>query len=106
MKKVKKEKLAQAGWRVGDAQDFLGLSDEEVSLIETKRALMRMLKEARKSNRVTQARLAQMINSSQSRVAKMEAASGDVSLDLVFRALFALGVSHEEVAQTIAKLKP
>ena len=37
--------------------------------------------------------MAKKLNSSQSRVAKLEAASADVSLDLMFRGLFALGGS-------------
>jgi len=104
MKQNKKKHLEGLGWKVGDTREFLGLSDEEVLLIEIKRTLMKMLKDTRQAANVTQARLAQMINSSQSRVAKIEAASPDVSLDLVFRALFALGVSRKKVAQALSTL--
>ena len=36
MKKSKHERLKKAGWKVGTAQEFLVLSDEENALIEKK----------------------------------------------------------------------
>ena len=45
--------------------------------------------------------LAKMIDSSQSRVAKIESAAEDVTLDLICRALFALDVSQAKVADII-----
>lgn len=103
MKKTKQNKLATKGWKVSDAKEFLVLSDEEARLIDTKRALVKMLREVRSAGEVTQEKLAEMINSSQSRIAKMEAASPDVSLDLVFRALYALGVSPKKVGRVLAQ---
>lgn len=104
MKTTKRKKLEAAGWKVADTKDFLGLSEEEIALIETKRALMKTLREARQVNNITQVRLAEMINSSQSRVAKMEASSPDISLDLILKALFALGVSRKKVGRVIASV--
>ena len=43
-----------------------------------------------KKRNLIQAKLANLLQSSQSRVAKIEAGSSDVSLDLMFRSLFAL----------------
>jgi hypothetical protein len=43
-----------------------------------------------------------LIGSSQSRVAKMEAAGADISLDLICKALFALGVSQKSLGKMIA----
>ena len=37
MKKIKKERLEKAGWKVGTVQEFLCLTDKEVGLIELKR---------------------------------------------------------------------
>jgi len=104
MKKSRQKKLEGAGWKVGGAKEFLGLSEEEIRLIETKRSLIRMIREIRKSADITQKELAAMINSSQSRVAKMEAASPDVSLDLIFRSLFALGISQKKLGRVISQL--
>lgn len=105
MKKSKKELLAEAGWKSGTVQGFLSLSDEDMALIELKRSLMRMLKETRRANKVTQQALAKMLESSQSRVAKLEAASPDVSLDLIVRALFMLGVTPKRIGKFLTSSK-
>ena len=41
------------------------------------------------------------LGSSQSRVAKMEVVSSDVSLDLICRALFALGVCAQQIGKIL-----
>jgi DNA-binding XRE family transcriptional regulator len=98
----KKKRLEDAGWRVGSTQDFLGLSPAEAAYIELKIALSDKLKERRQRQQVTQQKLAQLLGSSQSRVAKMEAGDPTVSLDLLLRALFALGATRRDVAKAIA----
>lgn len=62
-------------WTEGSVQDFLGLSDAEAALVETRVSLTRMLRASRASKRMTQTRIAQAIGTSQSRIAKIE--SGD-----------------------------
>ena len=98
----KKKRLEAAGWRVGSTQEFLGLSPAEAAYIELKIALSDKLKERRQRQRVTQQDLARVLGSSQSRVAKMEAGDPTVSLDLLLRALFALGATRRDVAKAIA----
>jgi transcriptional regulator with XRE-family HTH domain len=61
-----------------------------------------MFRPARERTGITQYELARQIGSSQSRVAKMEAASPDVSLDLICRALLALGVTRQGIGKAIA----
>lgn len=105
MNKKHTKKLVTKGWRIGTVKEFLNLSDEELRLIETKRALIKLVKEIRLSNNITQDKLAKMINSSQSRIAKIESSSPDVSMDLIFKALFAMGVSQAKLAKVIATVK-
>ena len=102
MKVSKRNKLEKAGWKVGSADDFLGLSPEESAYIDMKLALSRSLKERRLKKRLSQVALAAKIDSSQSRVAKMEAGDPSVSIDLLMKSLLALGVSKKEVAKTIS----
>lgn len=102
MDKAKQERLKAAGWRVGDAADFLELTAEEAELVEVKLALGDYMRRVRRSRRMTQAQVAERIGSSQSRVAKMEAADSSVSLDLVVKSLFSLGASSHEVGRVIA----
>jgi ribosome-binding protein aMBF1 (putative translation factor) len=103
MEKIKKDRLAAAGWRSGDAAEFLELSAEETAFVELKLALADYLREVRARNGWTQAQVARRLGSSQSRVAKMEAADASVSLDLLVKALLALGASRSEVGSVIAR---
>jgi predicted XRE-type DNA-binding protein len=99
----KKDRLAAAGWRSGDVADFLELSDEEATFIELKLALADYLRDLRMRNSWTQSQVARRLGSSQSRVAKMEAADASVSLDLLVKSLLALGASRSEVGSVIGK---
>ena len=99
----KKEKLIQAGWAVGSAEDFLELSPEESAYIELKLALAENLREVRQNNHLTQKELARLIKSSQSRVAKMESGDPSVSLDLLIRSLFALGKTPRDLSLLLAQ---
>ncbi len=100
--KAKQTKLERKGWKFGTADEFLGLSADELAYIELKLALSNKLKAKRVSKKLTQAELAQVINSSQSRVAKMEAGDPAVSLDLLIKSLLALGVSKKELGRSIS----
>jgi DNA-binding XRE family transcriptional regulator len=92
----------EQGWKVGTAADFLDLSAEESAYVEMKLALSKKLKERRARKKLTQAELAKAIESSQSRVAKMEAGDPTVSIDLLVKSLLALGVSKKELGRTIS----
>ena len=81
MNDKKRKALEAAGYRVGDASDFLGLSEEERELVELRAAVSAAVRERRTERNLTQAKLADLLRSSQSRVAKIEAGSSDVSLD-------------------------
>jgi ribosome-binding protein aMBF1 (putative translation factor) len=103
MKAAKRVALESAGWRVGTAAEFLDLSAAETAFIETKLALSSSLRERRQAQGLSQAALAKRLRSSQSRVAKMEAADTSVSVDLLLRALYALGARPKDVATSLAR---
>lgn len=105
MRDDKRKRLTAKGWTVGTTREFLGLSPEEASFIEMKLQLAQALRERRLRRRLTQAQLATMVRSSQSRVAKMEAAEPSVSADLLLRSLLAIGASSEDVARIISATK-
>lgn len=102
MKLEKKRRLRARGWAVGDAREFLGLSEEEAAFVELKLALAGTLKRRRVQRGLTQFQLAEQLESSQSRVAKMEAGDRSVSLDLLVRSLLAVGLTQREIARAIA----
>jgi ribosome-binding protein aMBF1 (putative translation factor) len=103
MKNSKRVRLEAQGWRVGSAAEFLELTPEEAALVEIKLALSQSLRHRRIAQRMSQASLAKRLKSSQSRVAKMEAADPSVSFDLLLRALLALGAQPRDVAQAIQR---
>lgn len=101
MKRTRRRNLEAAGWTLGSATDFLALSEVEATYVEMKLALSNSLRQRRTRQRLTQAELAAQLESSQSRVAKMEAADPSVSLDLLLRALLQMGVSPRQIAGTL-----
>lgn len=101
MKQSKRKKLEAAGWAVGSAQEFLGLSDADAALIELKLALSRSLRDRRQRRGVSQVELAKRLQSSQSRIAKMEAGDPSVSMDLLVSSLLVLGASEADLAKVI-----
>lgn len=105
MKKAKRARLEAAGWKVGTVRQFLGLSDDEAAFVDLKLALARNLRSRRERKGLTQNQLAELIESSQSRVAKMEAGDRTVSLDLLVRSLLAMGTTKRELARIIAAPK-
>ncbi len=102
MRAAKQKRLERAGWRVGDAADFLELDEVESKLLDIKVALARLLRATRTRRRLTQFELAERIGSSQSRVAKLEAGDPTVSIDLLVRSVIAAGAKPSDVAKAVA----
>ena len=101
MRKRKQIRLEAKGWKVGTVREFLGLSNEEAAYIELKIKLAEGLRQRRQQKGLSQLDLAAKLESSQSRVAKMEAGDPSVSLDLLIRSLIALGTTERELSQII-----
>jgi hypothetical protein len=95
MKKLKN------GWVEGSVKDFLSLSDADVEYIELRRTLSRLLKTKRQRLHLTQVEAAARLQTSQSRVAKMEKADATVSSDLLIQSLFRLGLKRKDLAGAI-----
>lgn len=102
MRSMKQRRLAEKGWRIGTAEEFLRLSPEETAYIEIKLKLAERLRKQRLKRRMSQSQLARLVKSSQSRVAKMEAADPTVSLDLLVRSLLAAGSKPQEIISALA----
>ena len=104
MREEKKRHLAARGWRAGSTKEFLGLSDSEEAYIEIRSRLADGLRGPRLRRGITQVELAKAVQSSQSRIAKMEAGDPTVSIDLLVRTLLALGTSNRDLAEIISGL--
>ena len=77
----KREALQSAGWKFGDAADFLELSDGERQLFDARVQLAMAIRQQREANDLSQKSLGARLKTSQPRVAKIERAASDVSLD-------------------------
>jgi DNA-binding XRE family transcriptional regulator len=102
MNSNKRKRLEKAGWKVVTVKELLRLSDAEAALVEVKARLARELRRLRTRLSLTQADVARRVESSQSRVAKMEANDGSTSLDLLVRSLVTLGASPRRIGSVIA----
>lgn len=102
MDKNKRQRLEAKGWKVGTADEFLGLTPDEATYVDLKLALSRQVREYRQAKRLTQVEMARLLKSSQSRVAKIETGDASVSLDLLIRSLIALGATRRELGKIIA----
>jgi DNA-binding XRE family transcriptional regulator len=103
MKRETRKGLAQAGWAVGNASGFLGLSQAEEALVEIRLALGDEVRASRKRTNLTQRALAKLIGSSQSRVAKIETGDATVSIDLQMKALLTAGSRPGAVFSVLAR---
>ena len=102
MRRDKRERLEKCGWRLGTVEEFLGLSPAEAAYVELRLRLSETLRSRRKSRRLSQTQVARLLNSSQSRVAKMEGGDPSVSLDLLVRSLLTLGASRRDLGRAIS----
>lgn len=93
---------AKGKWVEGTVQEFLALSHADMELIETRLAASRLLRTTRQQKKLTQAAVAAALHTSQSRLAKMEAGDPSVSLDLLFKSLFALGINRKSLVSSLS----
>ena len=102
MHATKRKRVEAAGWRVGSVQEFLGLTDREVILIDMRLALAAAVRSRRARRGLTQLELARSLKSSQSRIAKMEAGEAGVSFDLMILALLGLGATPRGIGRILS----
>lgn len=76
------------------------------AVAEARRVLAAAVRRRRQDHGLTQVRLARLLGSSQSRVAKLEAADVTVSLELLMKALVVLGSTRVEVGRALAERRP
>jgi hypothetical protein len=60
----KQKQLTARGWKVGNADEFLGLTPEEAAYIELKLGLSDHLKKQRQQRKLTQVELGKLLRSS------------------------------------------
>ena len=91
MDSSKRKKLETAGWKLGDAADFLEMDDAERQVLDARVKLALAVRRQREARHLSQKALGLKLGTSQPRVAKIERAASDVSLDQLMRAFAAVG---------------
>ncbi len=91
MDSAKRSRLEAAGWKLGDAADFLQMTDGERQVLDARVKLALAVRRQREAQHLSQKALGLRLGTSQPRVAKIERAASDVSLDQLMRAFTAAG---------------
>lgn len=91
MDATKRKTLEAAGWKVGDAAEFLEMSDEERQLLNARVELALAVRRQREAQHLSQKELGVMLKTSQPRIARIERAASDVSMDQLVRAFTVAG---------------
>jgi predicted XRE-type DNA-binding protein len=97
MNTKQKKALEAAGWKFGDAADFLEMTDQERQLLDARVELALAVRRQREARNLSQKQLGALLKTSQPRIAKIERAAADVSLDQIVRALAVAGGKIEVV---------
>ncbi|MEE8277571.1 MAG: helix-turn-helix transcriptional regulator [Thermoanaerobaculia bacterium] len=95
----KTARIKAMGGRVTTVEEWLDITPEEVAIIDMKIRLGEVLKARRKKKRLSQDRVAKILNTSQGRVSKME--KGQASLEQLAWSLLVLGCSKQELVRAI-----
>lgn len=99
-----KKKLKEGGWKIGSVTELLGLSPEDEKIIEMRLSLADLLVSTRKKSKMTQAQLATVLDTSQSRIAFAEAGKQNVSFELLIRGLLKIGASPKAIGKAIQQV--
>ena len=100
------KRLEAAGWKSGDAADFLGMTEEERHLLDARVEMAIAIRRQRAARKLSQKDLAIRLKITEARVAKIEQAHRDVSLDQIVTAYVALGGRIQLLPQESADSKP
>jgi len=97
----KRKRIEKMGGRVTTVEEWLELSPEEVAILDMKIQLGEELKALRRSKKLSQEKAAEILNTSQGRVSKME--RGQASLDQLAWSLLVMGKSRKGLARAISR---
>jgi transcriptional regulator with XRE-family HTH domain len=105
MQPEKRKALEAAGWKFGDAADFLAMTNEERQMLDLRVDAAMAIRRQREAMKLSQQELARRIHTSQPRIVKIEKAAKDVTLDQMLRAYAAAGgrIALKEVASAPAR---
>ena len=80
---------------------LFGLTPEENELVETRLALVSLLRRLRAEQNLTQKAAAERVRSDQANISKAERGDPTISLDWLIRTAYLLGASRQEVGRAL-----
>ena len=95
MEPIKRQKLVEAGWKVGSIAEFLKLTPEETVTIEIRLSLSKYLASLKQQ-------AAKDLSSDRAQITKLESVDPSVSIDLLIRSLLLFGATREGIAAAIS----
>jgi len=98
---AKKARIRAMGGRVTTVEEWLDLSPQEVAILDMKIRLGEELKALRRRKHLSQEKVAELLQTSQGRVSKME--RGQASLDQLTWSLLVMGQSRKALGRVIAQ---
>jgi predicted XRE-type DNA-binding protein len=98
----KRKRLKEAGFKFGTVGELFDLSKADEEMIEVRMALANTLRSLRERHELSQERVAELLESGQARVSKVESADPSISLDFMVRAAFCLGATRGDLARAIS----
>ncbi|MEI6236764.1 MAG: transcriptional regulator [Planctomycetota bacterium] len=104
MTKTRRKQLEKTGWKIGTVQELLGLSDDEMALIDIRISLEQDLKDRILSSGLTRRQLARHLKTTLSVVGKLESMDPSISLDLLIQSLLKLGATCSQIGRVIGKI--
>jgi DNA-binding XRE family transcriptional regulator len=87
----KQKALEDAGWRFGDAADFLGMNDAQRQELDLRVSLVRAVCDLREKLGLSQKQLAARLKVSKRTVDRMERGGGEITLEQLVHAYAAMG---------------
>jgi ribosome-binding protein aMBF1 (putative translation factor) len=110
--KTREKRLGAAGWKSGDAADFLGMNEAERHELDVRVALIRAVRTRREKLGLSQKQLADRLKISKRTVERMEGGGGEITLEQILHAYSALGgrivineiAPHSNGAKTAKKM--
>ena len=93
----KRKRLEAKGWKLGGYADFLGMTEAERAVVETRLAAWRAVERLRADSGLTQAELARRMGMKRPNVSRFLRDPESATLDTYARALVALGRPPQSV---------
>ena len=97
----KRKQLEDAGYKITDSAEWLGLTPQEQAIVNMRVNFALEIERVRKASNITQQELAEKIGTRQSGVARMLNNPASATIDSLIKTLLALGTSPKRIAALI-----